>query len=75
MVMGGRIENAIWLRTMTVDSRGNAAIPRADVEQGDMYAIYAHLDTMKRIWRGAEQPEPVLRRLREQVLVRPYAKA
>jgi hypothetical protein len=64
-----------WLKATTVDARWEVRRFRADIERRDMYAIYAHLDTMKRLWRGTKTPGVVIRRRDEQSLVRPYALA
>jgi len=45
---------------------------QADVKSADMFAIYAHLGTMKRLWETAGPRGLPLRWRDEQALIRPY---
>ena len=62
-----------WLKAMEVDQRWEMRRFRDDVQRRDMYAIYAHLGTMKRLWQTGNQTGLVTRRRDEQKLIRPYA--
>ncbi len=45
---------------------------QADVKSADIYAIYIHLGTMKRLWETAGPRGLPIRRRDEQALIRPY---
>jgi len=45
---------------------------QADVISADMFAIYAHLGTMRRLWDTAGSRGLAIRRRDEQALIRPY---
>jgi hypothetical protein len=61
-----------WRTARDVDRRWEMRRMRADVERGDMFAIYAHLGTMKRLWEASGPRGLLLRRRDEQALIRPY---
>jgi len=61
-----------WRTAKEVDRRWEMRRLRADVEDADMFAIYAHLGTMKRIWETSGPRGLALRRRDEQALIRPY---
>jgi hypothetical protein len=61
-----------WRTAKEVDQRWEMRRLRADVERSDMFGIYAHLGTMKRL-RETSGPRGLrLRRRDEQALIRPY---
>jgi hypothetical protein len=45
---------------------------RDDVRRGDLCAIYAHLDIMKRLWDGQQGRGLRIRRRDEQALIHPF---
>jgi hypothetical protein len=61
-----------WRTAKEVDRRWEMRRLRADVEDADMFAIYAHLGTMKRLWETSGPRGIPLRRRDEQALIRPY---
>ncbi len=61
-----------WSTAKEVDRRFEMRRMQADVESGDMFAIYAHLGTMKRLWETAGPRGLPIRRRDEQALIRPY---
>ena len=44
-----------------------------DVKRADIYAIYIHLGTMKRLWETVGPSGLPIRRREEQALIRPYS--
>jgi hypothetical protein len=61
-----------WRTAEEVDRRWEMRRMRDDVERADMFAIYAHLGTMKRLWETSGPRGLRLRRRDEQALIRPY---
>jgi hypothetical protein len=61
-----------WSTAKEVDRRFEMRRMQADVRDADMFAIYAHLGTMKRLWESAGPRGLPLRRRDEQALIRPY---
>jgi len=61
-----------WRTAKEVDKRWEMRQMRADVERADMFAIYAHLGTTKRLWETPSTRGLRLRRRDEQALIRPY---
>ncbi len=61
-----------WSRAKEVDRRFEMRRMQADVQSEDMFAIYAHLGTMKRLWETTGPRGLPLRRRDEQALIRPY---
>jgi hypothetical protein len=61
-----------WSTAKEVDRRFEMRRMQADVKNADMFAIYAHLGTMKRLWETAGPRGLPLRRRDEQALIRPY---
>jgi hypothetical protein len=61
-----------WKTAKEVDRRWEMRRLRVDVEDADMFAIYAHLGTMKRLWETSGPRGLGLRRRDEQALIRPY---
>lgn len=64
-----------WATAKEVDRRWELREFQDDVKRGDLFAIYAHLDTMKRLWESRGPKGLLLRRRDEGALVRPYALA
>jgi hypothetical protein len=60
-----------WKTAKEVDRRWEMRRMRADVERGDIFGIYAHLGTMKRLWEQAGPRGLPIRRRDEQALIRP----
>jgi hypothetical protein len=54
-----------WLTAKEVDRRFEMRRLQADVKSADMFAIYAHLGTMKRLWKTAGPRGLPLRRCDE----------
>jgi hypothetical protein len=61
-----------WSTAKEVDRRFEMRRMQADVKSADLFAIYAHLGTMKRLWETAGPRGLPLRRRDEQALIRPY---
>ncbi len=61
-----------WRFAKEVDSRWEFRELRKDVQDGDLYAIYTHLGTMKRLWEASAGLGLRIRRRDEQALIRPY---
>lgn len=61
-----------WKTAKEVDRRWEMREFREDVRRRDMFAIYVHLNTMKRIWEGKGQRGLLIRRRRESALIRPF---
>ena len=61
-----------WSTAKEVDRRFEMRRMQGDVESADMFAIYAHLGTMKRLWETAGPRGLPIRRRDEQALIRPY---
>jgi len=61
-----------WSTAKEVDRRFEMRRMQADVRSADMFAIYAHLGTMKRLWESAGPRGLPIRRRNEQALIRPY---
>ena len=61
-----------WGIATQVDQRWEIRRMREDVKRADVFAIYAHLGTMKRLWQGADHRGLLIRRRDEQALIRPY---
>ena len=61
-----------WANATQVDARWEIREIRIDVRDRDMFALYAHLDTMKRLWEEAGPRGVPLRRRAEGHLVKPY---
>jgi hypothetical protein len=61
-----------WSVAKEVDRRFEMRRMQADVRSADMFAIYAHLGTMKRLWETAGPRGLPRRRRDEQALIRPY---
>jgi hypothetical protein len=61
-----------WRFAKQVDERWEMRRMRDDVKRADMFAIYAHLGTMKRLWQSVDQHGLLIRRRDEQALIRPY---
>ena len=62
----------VWGTAKEVDRRWEMRRMQADVESGDVFAIYTHLGTMKRLWETSGPRGLRLRRRDEQALIRPY---
>jgi len=67
-------KDADWSTATEVDRRWEMRRMQADVAAADMFAIYAHLGTMKRLWETAGPRGLLLRRRDEQALIRPFVK-
>jgi hypothetical protein len=61
-----------WSTAKEVDRRFEMRRMQADVKRADLYAIYVHLGTMKRLWETAGPRGLPIRRRDEQALIRPY---
>jgi hypothetical protein len=61
-----------WRTAKEVDQRWEMRRMRDDVRRADMFAIYAHLGTMKRLWETSGPRGLPIRRRDEQSLIRPY---
>jgi hypothetical protein len=61
-----------WRFAKQVDSRWEFRELRRDVQEADLFAIYAHLGTMKRLWESSGGRGLRIRRRDEQALIRPY---
>jgi GH24 family phage-related lysozyme (muramidase) len=61
-----------WRFAKEVDRRWEFRELRRDIKEGDMFAIYAHLGTMKRLWEKSGPRGLPIRRRDEQALIRPY---
>ena len=61
-----------WSTAKEVDRRWEMRRMQADVKSAGMFAIYAHLGTMKRLWESAGPRSLPLRRRDELALIRPY---
>jgi hypothetical protein len=61
-----------WAIAKEVDRRWEFRELRDDVKRQDMFAIYAHLGTMKRLWETSGPRGLRIRRRDEQALIRPY---
>jgi hypothetical protein len=61
-----------WRLAKEVDKRWEFRELRGDIKGGDMFAIYAHLGTMKRLWEKSGPRGLRIRRRDEQALIRPY---
>lgn len=60
-----------WLTAIQLDQRWEMRKMRDDVKRVDMYAMYAHLGIMKRLWEVPNQRGLRIRRRDEQALIRP----
>jgi hypothetical protein len=72
---GGLGHDPDWSVARTVDARWEMREFRKDVRDRDFFAIYAHLDTMKRLWEDSGPRGLPIRRRHEGTLVRPYVDA
>ena len=61
-----------WRFAKEVDSRWEFRELRRDVQDSDLFAIYTHLGTMKRVWETSGGRGLRIRRRDEQALIRPY---
>lgn len=61
-----------WRFAKEVDSRWEFRELSRDVREGDLFGIYVHLGTMKRLWEKSGQRGLRIRRRDEQALIRPY---
>jgi hypothetical protein len=61
-----------WRFAKTVDSRWEFRELRRDVQDRDLFAMYTHLGTMKRLWENPGPRGLRIRRRDEQALIRPY---
>jgi hypothetical protein len=61
-----------WSTAKEVDRRWEMRRMQADVKSADMFAMYAPLGTMKRLWESAGPRGLPLCRRDEQALIRPY---
>src|SRR5204863_127174 len=61
-----------WRFAKEVDRRWEFHELREDVKESDLFAIYAHLGTMKRLWERSGPRGLRIRRREEQALIRPY---
>jgi hypothetical protein len=61
-----------WRLAKEVDRRWEFRELRKDVNDRDLFAIYAHLGTMKRLWETSGPRGLRIRRRDEQALIRPY---
>jgi hypothetical protein len=61
-----------WSTAKEVDRRFEMRRMQDDVKRADIYAIYIHLGTMKRLWETAGPRGLPIRRRDEQALIRPY---
>lgn len=61
-----------WSTATQVDQRWEMREMREDVKDANMFGIYAHLGTMKRLWETKGPRGLLLRRRDEQALIRPY---
>jgi len=61
-----------WRFAKEVDRRWEFRELRDDVKRTDMFAIYTHLGTMKRLWEASGPRGLRIRRRDEQALIRPY---
>jgi hypothetical protein len=61
-----------WRFAKDVDSRWEFREVRRDVQEADLFAIYTHLGTMKRLWEKSGGRGLRIRRRDEQALIRPY---
>jgi hypothetical protein len=61
-----------WLHAIEVDPRWEMREIRRDVRDRDLFALYAHLDTMKRLWEGSGPRGLPIRRRSEGHLIKPY---
>ena len=61
-----------WRFAKTVDSRWEFRELQRDIQDQDLFAIYTHLGTMKRLWESPGPRGLRLRRRDEQALIRPY---
>jgi hypothetical protein len=60
-----------WANVKEPDRRWEMREMQGDVANGDLFGIYAHLGTMKRVWETTGPRGLVLRRRDEQALIRP----
>jgi hypothetical protein len=60
-----------WLTAKQLDQRWEMRKMRDDVKRVDMYAMYAHLGIMKRLWEVPNARGLRIRRRDEQALIRP----
>jgi hypothetical protein len=60
-----------WLTATQLDQRWEMRKMRDDVKRVDIYAMYAHLGIMKRLWEVPNQRGLRIRRRDEQALIRP----
>jgi len=61
-----------WRTAKEVDARWEIREMRADVERENIFGIYIHLGTMKRLWEKSGPGGLRFRRRDEQALIRPY---
>jgi len=61
-----------WRTAKEVDGRWEMRQLRADVEGENIFGIYVHLGTMKRLWERSGSRGLRFRRRDEQALIRPY---
>jgi len=61
-----------WSKAKELDRRWEIRRLQDDVKQRDLFAIYVHLGTMKRLWEKSGQRGLLYRRRDEQHLIRPY---
>lgn len=61
-----------WSTAKEVDRRSEMRWMQDDVKRADIFAIYIHLGTMKRLWETAGRSGLPIRRCEEQALIRPY---
>src|ERR1041385_2902068 len=61
-----------WRFAREVDRRWEFRELRRDVREGNLFGIYAHLGTMKRLWEKPGHHGLRIRRRDEQALIRPY---
>ena len=61
-----------WSTAKEVDRRSEMRWMQDDVKRADIFAIYIHLGTMKRLWETAGWSGLPIRRCEEQALIRPY---
>jgi hypothetical protein len=61
-----------WSLAKEVDSRWEFRELHRDAQDGDLFAIYTHLGTMKRLWEASGGQGLRIRRRDEQALIRPY---
>jgi hypothetical protein len=61
-----------WHFAKEVDRRWEFRELRRDVQEGDLFAVYIHIGTMKRLWKKSGPRGLGIRRRDEQALIRPY---